>query len=245
MLVTAVVLPQPPVLVPDVASGAASELDQVREACRDALSHVDQARRDGCDIVVVGGGPERCTFAPGATGSFAGFGVPVEVTLPGVPKQPTTARLPVSLSVASWLMRQVGPWDSAGGTLRAESVPFDLPRADAIALGAAWASSTDRLALVVMGDGSSALSAKAPGYLVPGAEEWQSVVTSALAGGDVATIAQLRQDDSARFGAAGRSAWQVLAGAAAEATVRGNLLASDTRYGVAYVVARWTTDATT
>ncbi len=98
--------------------------------------------------------------------------------------------------------------------------------------------------MVVMGDGASTLSVKAPGYLVPGAREWQDDATRALASADVDAIGALSADDAARFGAAGRAAWQVLAGAAGEGYEQdvpwvADLLADESPYGVAYVVASW------
>ena len=247
MLETAVVLPHPPILIPEVAVGAASELDQLRTACSDALKAVLHAWQGGCDVVLVGIGPERATFHAGAQGTFAGFGVPVTTTLPGpLVEEPTVAGggrehlLPLSLAVGAWLMNQVAPWDGAGSALRAESVPVDITPSDAVTLGRDIAASTARVAMVVMGDGSSALSLKAPGYLVPGAQDWQAEVTSAIATADVDVLATLSPVDAVRFGATGRAAWQVLAGAAGQSTDwRAELLASDDRYGVAYLAARW------
>lgn len=240
MLVAAAVLPHPPLLVPEVAAGAAAELSDLRAACGEALASVQQAMGPGGDVVVVGAGARRQTFRPGAVGSLAGFGVPLDVALPGRVASDTSASptLPLSLTVGAWLMEETGGWDAPGVTVRAESVPRDLASTDAVALGAQWATSADRLVLVVMGDGANALSTRAPGYLVPGAEEWQSVATAALGSADVDVLAKLQVDDAARFGAVGRVPWQVLAGAAS-APVHAKLLAMDDRYGVAYVVAQW------
>jgi hypothetical protein len=111
---------------------------------------------------------------------------------------------------------------------------------DALTLGREMAASAERVVMVVMGDGSSTLSLKAPGYLVSGAQQWQDHAASALAAADVEALTAISADDAVRFGATGRAAWQVLAGAA-----RGSrdwdaeLLAQDDRYGVAYLVARW------
>src|SRR5690606_23884604 len=52
MLVAAAVCPCPPLLVPEVAAGAAAELDTARAACRDALGVLAAARPDL--LVVVG-----------------------------------------------------------------------------------------------------------------------------------------------------------------------------------------------
>jgi hypothetical protein len=240
MLVTAAVVPHPPLLVPDVAAAAAPELDDLRATCLEAMGHINRARQDGCDVVVVGGGPARETFAVGARGTFAGFGVPLDVTLPGAGEARGAGPwMPSPLCVAAWLMQRVGGWDRRGGSVRAEAVPFELSESGAAALGRDLATSTPRLALVVMGDGSNALSVRAPGYLVPGAEEWQSVATSAIADADAATLASLVAEDGRRFGAAGRAVWQVLAGAAGTLPMQGKLLATDRRYGVEYVVAQW------
>ena len=81
MLVAAAVCPCPPLLVPEVAAGAAPELDAARAACTDALGVLAAARPD---LLVVVGPAER----PGAArtrrarrGSFRGFGVDLDVRL--------------------------------------------------------------------------------------------------------------------------------------------------------------------
>ncbi|NEB18392.1 hypothetical protein G3I46_18060, partial [Streptomyces coelicoflavus] len=52
MLVAAAVCPCPPLLVPEVASGAAPELDAARAACTDALGVLAASRPDR--LVLVG-----------------------------------------------------------------------------------------------------------------------------------------------------------------------------------------------
>jgi hypothetical protein len=137
-------------------------------------------------------------------------------------------------------MEQVAPWANIGGAVRAESVPVDIAPSDAMHVGRGIAASAERVAMVVMGDGSSALSLKAPGYLVPGAQDWQDAVTAAIATADRDALAAISPDDAARFGATGRAAWQVLAGAtSASSGWQADLLAQDDRYGVAYLVAQW------
>ena len=238
MLVVAAVLPHPPLLGPEVASGASPELEVVRGACLTALKRVAAAHADGCNVVVVGPGPERATFPSGCLGTFRGFGVPVDVRLPGTAVESDAEALPLSLTVAAWQIAQIGEWD-VGPPVRAESVPQSLGVEDAAVLGRALADSADRVALVVMGDGSSALSVKAPGYVVPGAQEWQNGVTQAIASADSAGLVAITPDDAERFCAAGRPAWQVLAGAAEGAAWSAELLIADDQYGVAYVVASW------
>lgn len=237
MLVSAAVLPHPPALVPDVAAGAAHELESVRAACAAAIDQVRSAEPDL--VVVVGGGSELATFGPGSVGSLAGFGVPVRATLPGaVPDADAT--LPLSLTVGAWLMAQHEGWPP----LRAESVPQTVTAGEAAAFGRQWAADADRVAIIAMGDGSAALTVKAPGYLVDGAQLWQKEIAHALADVDLDVIAAIDADESSAFVVAGRPAWQVLAGAARATTGagrwRGDLLANESPYGVAYQVATWT-----
>lgn len=236
MLVSAAVLPHPPVLVPEVAAGAADELAPLREACAKAL---EVLRAAAPDLVIVVGSTDatRQTFPAGASGSFAGFEVPVRVRLPGAgePAGAEEPSLPASLAVGAWLMSQHQGWHE----VRAEAVPHDLTPEEAAELGRQLALESARVAIIAMGDGSAALSAKAPGHLVDGAAEWQQAVTRALADADLDTLAGLDPDDAALFVAAGRPAWQVLAGAAHGGSWRGELLADEAPYGVAYVVASW------
>lgn len=245
MLVTAAFLPHPPLLVAEVAAGAASELAGMRDACSVALQRVVDANPDL--VIVVGGDAGRSTYGAGARGSFAGFGVAVTAALPGADADGSVAerdgdrgrdRLPLSLTIAAMLMERVGPWPS----VRGEGLPTAMTPVDAVALGAEWADSAERVALIAMGDGAATLTVKAPGYLVEGAEQWQKLVTQALAEADVAAIKAITSTDADTFQAAGRVAWQVAAGAAdpsgAERWV-GELLADESPYGVAYLVAVW------
>jgi hypothetical protein len=100
------------------------------------------------------------------------------------------------------------------------------------------------MGLLVMGDGSAALSPRAPGYVVEGATEWQRRVDHALGSADVDAVAALSADDADRYLAMGRAAWQVLAGAVRagegpDTTWRSTLLAAEAPYGVGYTVAAW------
>lgn len=240
MLVSAAFLPHPPALVPDAAAGAAHELESVRVACQTALEQVRSAEPDL--VVLVGGGGSLATFGPGSVGSLAGFAVPVRVALPGAPPV-LDATLPLSLTVGAWLLAQRNG-RNGWPPLRAEAVPQTVTAGEAAALGLHWAGGADRVAIIAMGDGSAALTVKAPGYLVDGAQLWQKRVTQALVDVDLDAIAAIDAEEASTFVVAGRPAWQVLAGAARATTGagrwRGDLLANESPYGVAYQVATWT-----
>src|SRR5690606_39981946 len=75
MLVAAAVCPCPPLLVPEVAAGAAPELDAARAACADALGVLAAARPDLLVVAGLADGPGVASYPQGTAGSFRGFGV--------------------------------------------------------------------------------------------------------------------------------------------------------------------------
>ncbi|MFD9245981.1 hypothetical protein ACFV0D_29470, partial [Streptomyces sp. NPDC059556] len=81
MLVAAAVCPCPPLLVPEVATGAAPELDAARAACTDAVGLLAAARPDRLYVVGPAGEGAHGVFPAGSTGTFAGFGVDLSVRL--------------------------------------------------------------------------------------------------------------------------------------------------------------------
>ncbi|MEV7289460.1 class III extradiol dioxygenase subunit B-like domain-containing protein [Streptomyces sp. NPDC093252] len=244
MLVAAAVCPCPPLLVPEVASGAAPELDSARAACVDALGVLAAARPDR--LVVIGPVPEEPepgTYPQGTRGSFHGFGVDREVHLgdvgPATESAPSAAAapLPVSLAVGAWLLERTG-WADAPIEGRAVGEPFDAERC--IKIGREIAAGPDeRVALLVMGDASACRTLKAPGYLDPRAEPYDTAVAEALGAADVAALKALDPGLSRELKVSGRAPWQVLAGAAEDAGLSGTLLYEEAPYGVGYLVATW------
>ena len=236
MLVAAAVCPCPPLLVPQVAAGAAAELDGARAACTDALGVLAAARPD--HLVVVGPAEEsgRGPHPQGARGSFRGFGVELDVRLgPGqgpVPQRP----LPTSLAVAAWLLERTG-WSDAPIEGLGVGEPLEAERC--IETGRGIAARAERVALLVMGDASACRTLKAPGYLDERAAPFDAEVARALGAADVAALRALDAELAYELKASGRAPWQVLAGAAEGAGLGGSLLYEDAPYGVGYVVATW------
>jgi hypothetical protein len=221
-------------LVPQLTSGASGDLDGLRAQCNAALDVVGRANPER--IVVVGAGPQRRSFAGGATGNFRGFGVEVDVALPGAAlSEDGGDALPLSLGIAALLMSG-RTWQA---TVTAETVPRDQPASDAVQLGRQLSAVAGRVAILAMGDGSAALGATSPGYVVADAEAWQKSVSEALGHADVDWLLALTPDDGQRFVAAGLPAWQVLCGAAQDQRWDAELLADEAPRGVAYVVATW------
>ena len=233
MLVSAAVCPHPPLLVPELAGGAAAQLDGLRTACVAAIEAVRATEPEL--LVVVGSGDITRRYRPGATGSFAGYGVDVPVSLPGRADSSDEDGLPLSIAVGAWLLGRVG-WT---GDVPAQAVSESSRAQDCRRLGSQLAQETDRLALLVMGDGSASRRSAAPALVDERAEGFDASVRDALRFADPAALMALDPLLATQLRATGRAAWQVLAGAAGDAVFDADLLFDDAPYGVGYLVAVW------
>ncbi|KRD22592.1 class III extradiol dioxygenase subunit B-like domain-containing protein [Streptomyces sp. Root264] len=237
MLVAAAVCPCPPLLVPEVAAGAAPELDPVRTACSDALAVLAAARADRLVVVGPAGQSGRGPHPEGARGSFRGFGVDLAVRLGrGGADTPAGRELPPSLAVAAWLLEQAG-W--SGAPVEGLGVGESLAAERCFEAGRQIGGAAGRVALLVMGDGSACRTLKAPGYLDERAAPFDGAVARALGTADVEALEALDAELAYELKAAGRAPWQVLAGAAGGTEPAGALLYDDAPYGVGYFVATW------
>ncbi|MFJ1656829.1 class III extradiol dioxygenase subunit B-like domain-containing protein [Streptomyces sp. NPDC088337] len=236
MLVAAAVCPCPPLLVPEVAAGAAPELDSTRAAGTDALGVLAAARPD---LLVVVGPAEASGSGPqpeGAWGSFRGFGVDLEVRLGRDTGTGSGGELPPSLAVAAWLLERTG-WSDA--PVEGLGVEESLTPERCAAAGRDLAVRAGRVALLVMGDGSARRTLKAPGYLDERAEPFDTSVARALGEADTSALMALDGVLAHELKVSGRAPWQVLAGAAEDVGLSGTLLHDDAPYGVGYLVAAW------
>ncbi len=249
-LVAAAVCPHPPLLVPEIAGG---EPVAVRKPAIQAVRRLVAGDPDL--VVVVGDAPWTQPCAAGESGTLAGYGVPLSVTLgravgPRVPAPaPNQPTLPLSLTVGAWLLGQTS-WE---GAVTGFGVSATTTAADAARIGAELARSAQRVALLVMGDGSAQRTVGAPGGFDSRAAAHDGAVAAALAGGDAAALLRLDPGLSRELMAAGRASWQVLAGASLATTHDPDETMNDTHtwswasraeyvaapYGVGYVVAVW------
>jgi hypothetical protein len=220
VLSSVAVCPHPPLLVPEAACGAAPELDALRAACAEAV------RRLAADLlVVVGSGPYTRDFGPDAAGSLRPYGADVTVG-------DGEAVLPLSLTIGRWLL--------GGRTALYHAVAADATPDACARLGAELAGRAGRVALLVMGDASACRTERAPGYLDERAAGFDAGVARALARADTDALFRLDPALAGELHAAGRPAWQVLAGAARDGRFTAELLADEAPYGVGYFVAGWT-----
>ncbi|GAA3874968.1 class III extradiol dioxygenase subunit B-like domain-containing protein [Streptomyces lacrimifluminis] len=238
MLVAAAVCPCPPLLVPEVAAGAAPELDAARAACTDALGVLAASRPDRLLVVGPAGQSGRGPHPEGTRGSFRGFGVDLGVRLgTGNSGPEALAReLPPSLAVAAWLLERSG-WSQA--PMEGLGVGEPLAAERCVAIGREIGGQQGRVALLVMGDASACRTLKAPGYLDERAAGFDADVARALGAADVVALKTLDAELAYELKASGRAPWQVLAGAAENTGLAGTLLYEDAPYGVGYVVAAW------
>jgi hypothetical protein len=222
LVLAAAFCPHPPLLVPALAGAAAPELDGLRAACDEAVATIAAY---GVPVLVLGPGPTSRPYASEAAGSLAPWGVDVRAGGPGAPS------LPLSLAVGAWLLDRaaVPLTDRRYRSLTEEEVDLTAP-------------SGQGFVLLVMADGSSTRTAKAPGGLNPAAEAYDAAVSAALAAGDPAALAALAEASTSHaVGAGGAASWRAAAGllgGSPPATAR--LLTAEAPYGVAYPVAIWT-----
>lgn len=222
-MLAAAVCPHPPLLIPEVAAGAAAELNAVRAACVEAI---DAGLKAGPErVVLVGAGRATHAWPADAADVLADLGL-------GGPG----GELPLSLTVGRWLLDQAG-WD---GPRELHSIAAAAGAAECAVLGAALADGPPAL-LLVLGDASARRSLAAPGHLDPRAHAFDAGVAAALASADTGALLGLDIALADDLMVAGRPAWQVLAGAvrAAGGDWAATLHADVAPYGVGYLVASW------
>ncbi|MFI2375669.1 class III extradiol dioxygenase subunit B-like domain-containing protein [Streptomyces sp. NPDC018964] len=237
MLVAAAVCPCPPLLVPEIATGAAPELDTARTACTDALGVLAAARPDLLVVVGPGDGAGPESYPEGTPGSFRGFGVGLDVRLGPDRGVPARRELPYGLAVGAWLLDRTG-W--ADAPVEGLAVGESLTAERCAQEGEAVAGRAERVALLVMGDASACRTLKAPGYLDERAAPFDAELARALGAADAGALRALDTGLARELKVSGRAPWQVLAGAAAgNPDLGGALLYEDALYGVGYLVAAW------
>lgn len=231
MLVAAAVVPSPPALVPEVASGAAPELDATRGAALDAVRRLVAAAPD--EVVVVAQADFTGWRDPAERVELAPYGVDVALRGGG----PGPGRSPLGHVVGLWLLEQVG----CMAPVKRLGVAADLGPAACAALGAQLASGRGRVAALGVGDGSARRTETSPRWPDPRAVPYDDAVAAALAAVDLDALRMLDVATALDLVVAGRAPWQVLAGAAAVAGAwSGELLHAGAPYGVGYAVAAWT-----
>jgi hypothetical protein len=193
-------------------------------------------------VVVIGGAPATARFGRPGPDAMAGFGAPgaefpvAPLGFGGALPPPRPPVLPLSLSVGRQLLDRAG-W---AGPRQFWAVHEAAAPAECVALGKRLTDGPSVL-LLVLGDGSGVGRNAPPGAAVAAAEPFDDAVWAALSTADAAALLRVDPVGAAELKAAGRAAWQVLAGAveAAGGQWSASALHRECPYGVGYFVAAW------
>ncbi|HEX3715717.1 MAG TPA: hypothetical protein VHV09_23195 [Trebonia sp.] len=229
MITAAAICPCPPLLVREL-TGKTEVLPELRAAVAAAVARLAATAPDV--LAVVGPGEKTASWPTAARLDVAAYSPAV-----GAAARPDAgpSGLPLSLGVGARLLDEAG----YRGPRAFHAVAALARPAECLRLGGEIADAAPRVALLAMGDGSARRSVAAPGYLDERAEPFDAAVERAVRDGDLPALAALDPDLAADLMAAGRPAWQVLAGALAAGAGRPGteILYADAPLGVAYLVA--------
>jgi hypothetical protein len=238
MIVAAAICSSSPLLASEL-SGQADVLPELRAACAAAVAWLLAAAPD----VVAVAGPAGTTGPRDPAGqlSLASFAPVLAAGRPlGGSREKCAGKrsgaaplLPLALGIGALLLDEAG----YTGPRALRGIAEDESAANCLAVGREIAASAPRVALLAVGDGTARRSTSAPGYLDERAEPFDAAVERAVRDGDLPAIAALDPALAADLLAAGRPAWQALAGAMPAVRPQTEILYCDAPLGVAYLVA--------
>jgi hypothetical protein len=217
------IVPSAPVMVPELASAAAAELADLRQAVFAAAASLPPR------WIAIGVGPGDEVIGAERAGTFAGYGVDLPVGLS--PGAIDTGELPLCALVAGWLRGEVDPQASVQVQVSHGDLDDEAALDRGRRLRADIDDTGDAVGVVVVADGVNTLTPPAPGGYDPDSIPVQAALDDALAAGDVAALAQLPR------AVVGRVAYQVLAGLGTPRSAKE--LYRGAPYGVGYFAGVW------
>lgn len=223
----ALIVPAAPALLPGLG-GAADPLADLRERARALV--VETMTKGVTRVVVIGAGESTRTWPTDAPSGAARF------TTGGV----SAGALPTDLEIGRLLVPADGDQFTSprGGELILQSVAAGTDPTTCLDLGRSLTVDEETM-LIVVADGPATLTEKAPGHLQPEAAPFAEGLARTLAAADTAALADLDPATCDRLWMRGRPALQVLAGAFADAEVKGDVVGEESPFGVQYLLARW------
>jgi hypothetical protein len=227
VLTAIALIPSAPVMVPELATGTAEELTELRAAVFAAAGALPDR------WIAVGVGSTDEVVASGAAGTFGGYGVDVRVGLAGGDLADAT-RLPLCALITGWVRGHASPGARAEVRVYSDEHGPDAALARGRALRAEVDGADDAVGVLIVADGANTLTPPAPGGYDPDSAAVQMGLDDALGSGDVGVLADLPG------GIVGRVAYQVLAGLAGPAPTAARELFRGAPYGVGYFVGVWT-----
>jgi hypothetical protein len=227
-VLTAIALvPSAPVMVPELAGGAAGELFDLRAAVGRSVAGLPDR------WVAIGTGASDQVITPPRVGTFAGYGADVPVTL-----SPDDGTAPVELPLCALIAGWVRGEFATHAAVEVRVYSHDLEADTAVARGGELRALIDEadgdIGVLVVADGCHTLTPPAPGGYDPDSVPVQAALDDALAAGDTAALGRLPGP------VVGRVAYQVLAGLAAPAPRATEAFYRAAPYGVGYFAGRWT-----
>ncbi|KUI42706.1 hypothetical protein AU197_14845 [Mycobacterium sp. IS-1590] len=226
MLSAIAIVPSAPVMVPELAAGAAPELADLREAVFTAAAGLPSR------WVAVGVGERDQVVGPDQAGTFAGYGVDVRVALsPEGDGDPVT--LPLCALITGWVRGAARPDVSAEVRVYADGHSPDAALAHGQRLRADIDEAGEPIGVLVVADGANTLTPSAPGGFDPDSIAVQAALDDALAGGETAPLTRLSE------AVVGRVAFGVLAGLVGPGPRSAKELYRGAPYGVGYFAGLW------
>jgi hypothetical protein len=212
-------------MVPELGAGTATELADLREAVFAAAASLP-AR-----WVAIGVGPTDAVVGAAQTGTFAGYGVDLQIALaPDSGDAPS--ELPLCALMTGWLRGRVNPEARAEVRVYTDDHDVDAALLHSRRLRAEIDDAADPVGVLVVADGLHTLTPAAPGGYDPDSIPVQAALDDALAQGDSAALTRLTD------AVVGRVAYQVLAGLT-ERPRSAKELYRGSPYGVGYFVGVW------
>lgn len=221
MLAAIALIPSAPVLVPELAGGAAAELTDLRAALGSAVSVLPDR------WIAIGVGVHDAVIGPQSVGTFAGYGADVRIALSPAATGPATD-LPLCALIAGWVRQ---PSSTVEVRVHRPDHDVEVALTRGRALRAEIDEVADPVGVLVVADGANTLTPSAPGGYDAESVTSQQDLDDALAAGDGAALTRLPA------GVVGRVAYQVLAGLAGG--VRAHELYRGAPYGVGYFAGTW------
>ncbi|HUZ24830.1 MAG TPA: hypothetical protein VMV07_13820 [Streptosporangiaceae bacterium] len=229
MIVAAALCPAPPLLARELTGGDPA-LPELRDACGEVTRRLLEAEPEA--IAVVGAAPQTRLWDPASR-------LDLSVFAPAARVPPGTPGLPPSLGLGVLLLDQAG----YTGRRILQAVGQEEPTAACVELGERLAQPAERIALLVMADGSARRSRRAPGYFDERSADFDAAVERAIRAGDLDALAAVDPGLARELMATGRPAWQVLSGAMRGLRPAADVLYAGDPFGVAYLVAALRTTA--
>lgn len=186
----------------------------------------------------------RSGVGRGQIGTFAGFGADVRTSLDAdAAGEPVPSLRTVRPCCRSWLRGRTDVEITVDMHVVSAKASANECREFGQQLRKQLDSDNRPQGLLIVADGASTLTAKAPGSFDERAAGVQSAIDDALTAGDPEALLALDPQLCRSVGAQGRAAWQVLAGAftgsSRSAHPRATVDYSDAPFGVGYHVGTW------